>query len=133
MPGAKSAPGWTGKVNNSNPVTHADEKSDTSVVPKKPPNKGKPAEAVEERDVAKGNLDRLPHAGQSRISTSMGLEGIRKVACQSKKVQFAALLHHITPGLLEQNAGNPEGHTGRTSQENARARLRCGQVAGPRG
>ena len=104
VPGAKLAPGGTGKVNNSNPVAHADEKSDTSVVPKKPPNNGKPAEVVEERDVAKGNAGQTPaRRTQSRISASMGLEGIRKVARQSKKVQFTALLHHITPELLEQS------------------------------
>ena len=37
---------------------HVAEKSDTSVVPEKPSNKGPgPAEIVEERDVAKGNTD----------------------------------------------------------------------------
>ena len=104
VPGAKLAPGGTGKVNNSNPVAHADEKSDTSVVPKKPPNNGRAAEVASGRDVAKGNAGQTPaRRTQSRISASMGLEGIRKVARQSKKVQFTALLHHITPELLEQS------------------------------
>ena len=52
--------GGTGKAQSHNPVAHADEKSDESVVPEKPSNKGKrqsggPAEMVEERDSAKGD------------------------------------------------------------------------------
>ena len=39
---------------------------------------------------------------------------------------------HATDGE-EANAGNTEGHTGQTTAENARARIRCRQVAGPRG
>ena len=51
------------------------------------------------------------------------------------------LLRHQQKGLVpahatdgeEANAGNTEGHTGQTTAENARARIRCRQVAGPRG
>ena len=40
--------GGAGKACRRNPAIHADEKSDTPAVPKKPPNKGSdPAEAVE--------------------------------------------------------------------------------------
>src|SRR3990167_8834558 len=53
--------GGTGKAQSHNPVAHADEKSDTPVVPEKPSNKGKsPAEMVEERGVAKGNASKNP-------------------------------------------------------------------------
>ena len=44
-----------GKVKYRNPATDAVEKSDMPIVPKKPPNNGPPAEAVEGRGVAKGN------------------------------------------------------------------------------
>ncbi|WP_373365898.1 hypothetical protein [Pseudomonas syringae] len=33
----------------------------------------------------------------------MGLEGVREAARREKGVQFTALLHHITPQLLEQS------------------------------
>ena len=106
MPEAQAA-GGAGKAKSRNPVAHAGEKSDTSVVPKKPPNKGgsqsgASAEVVEERDVTKGNADRhLAPRTQSRIGcASMGLEGVREVARLDKTVRFTALLHHITPQLL---------------------------------
>ena len=51
--------GGTGKGNH-NPVIHAVEKSDAPIVPKKPSNKGQPAEAVEGRGAAKGNADESP-------------------------------------------------------------------------
>lgn len=45
--------GGTGKAKSRNPVAHADEKSDTPVVPKKPSNKGDdPAEVVKGRGVS---------------------------------------------------------------------------------
>lgn len=78
-PGAQAS-GGAGKAKSCNPAAYAAEKSDTSVVPEKPSNKGPgPAEIVEERDVAKGNTDRPPAPRTlSRIScASMGLEGIR--------------------------------------------------------
>jgi len=103
VPGVQT-PGGTGKVNNSNPVAYANEKSDASVVPEKLLNKGKPAEVVEERDAAKGNVNETPvPRTQSRIGASMGLEGIRRAARQDKTMQFTALLHHITPELLAQS------------------------------
>ena len=104
-PGAQ-APGGAGKANSRNPAVYVSEKSDTSVVPKKPSNKGlAPAEIVEERDVAKGNTDKNPVPRTlSRIScASMGLEGVREAARRDKGMQFTALLHHITPQLLTQS------------------------------
>ena len=75
--------GGTGKAQSHNPVVYAGEKSDTSVVPEKPSNKGKPAEMVEERGVAKGNVIENPaHRTPSRIKiATMGLEGVRIEAC----------------------------------------------------
>ena len=92
--------GGAGKGNR-NPAIHAVEKLDAPVVPKKLPNKGKPAEEVEGRGAAKGNaVD--PPAGrtQSREAASKGLEGIRETAKRDRRVKFTALLHHITPSLL---------------------------------
>ena len=48
VPG-ETSPGGAGKVQNRNPDVNAAEKSDTPIVPKKPPNKGQPAEVVEGR------------------------------------------------------------------------------------
>lgn len=93
--------GGTGKVENRNPVIDAVEKSDTPVVPWKPPNKGKPAEEVEGRGVTKGNAGEAPaYRTQSREQASTGLEGIREGARREGRMKFTALLHHITPSLL---------------------------------
>lgn len=92
-----------GKVNDHNPAIHADEKSDTLIVPKKPTNKGLfPAEMVEGRGVAIGNVGESPTSRtQSRIhDASTGLDGIRKTAKQNRNCRFTALLHHVTPSLL---------------------------------
>lgn len=93
-----------GKANRRDLAIHADEKSDTPTVPKKLPNKGPgPTETAEGRGVAKGNADRTPASRtQSRNScASMGLEGVRRAARRDKRLRFTALLHHITPSLLE--------------------------------
>ena len=92
--------GGAGKGNHT-PAIHADEKSDASIVPKKPPNKGKPAEAAEGRDAAKGNADESPaDRTPSRESALTGLERVRETAKRNKRLKFTALLHHITPSLL---------------------------------
>ena len=87
------------------PAIDADEKSDTLIVPKKLPNKGdNPAEVVEGRGVAEGNAGEAPtHRTQSRGRVSMGLEGVREAARRDRRAQFTALLHHITPTLLEES------------------------------
>ena len=93
--------GGTGKVEDRNPVVDAVEKSDTPIVPGKPPNKGTPAEAVEGRGVAKGNAGEATTCRtQSREQVSSGLEGIREAARRDRRMKFTALLHHITPSLL---------------------------------
>ena len=86
---------------NRNSAIYAGEKSDASIVPKKPPNKGQPAEVVEGRGAAKGNAGEPP-AGRTpgRETASKGLEGIRETAKRDKRVKFTALLHHLTPSLL---------------------------------
>jgi group II intron reverse transcriptase/maturase len=98
--------GGAGKAFGRKPATQADEKSETAAVLKKPPNKRVDrAEAVEGRGVAKGNADKIPASRtQSRSSrASTGLEGVREAARRDRRLRFTALLHHITPTLLQES------------------------------
>ena len=73
-------------------------KSDSPVVPAKPPNKavGAVAEVVEERGLAKGNTDRPTRAGHRAGSdVPSGLDRVRQVAREDKEARFTALLHHV--------------------------------------
>jgi RNA-directed DNA polymerase len=73
-------------------------KSDSPVVPAKPPNNaGRPvAEAVEERGLAKGNTDSPTRPGRSAGSdVSSGLDRVREAARRDKDARFTALLHHV--------------------------------------
>lgn len=93
--------GRGGEGASHNAAVNAAEKSDTSIVPKKQPNKGQPAEAVEGRGVAKGKAQQSPmHPTQSGESVLTGLERLGEAARQVEPMKFTALLHHITPSLL---------------------------------
>ncbi len=73
-------------------------KSDSSVVPGKPPNKaeGPAAEVVEGRGLAKGNLpESNVHRTQSREGRPSALERVRQAARRDGKQRFTALLHHV--------------------------------------
>lgn len=95
--------GGAGKAKSRNPAVHAAEKSDAPVVPEKPSNKGQPAEMVEERGAAKGNAkEATARRTQGRESASKGLQGVREAARRDRRARFTALLHHVTPQLLEQ-------------------------------
>ncbi|MDR5729917.1 MAG: group II intron reverse transcriptase/maturase [Terriglobia bacterium] len=66
----------------------------------KPPNKAMAgaigAEAVEERELAKGNTDSTTRPGHSAgPDVSNGLDRVREVARQDKDARFTALLHHV--------------------------------------
>ena len=85
--------------------------SDSSIVPKKPANKGgvpQPAELVEGRELTKENTEQsLLDRTQSRKSNgtpfearSRGLLGVREAARMGRKQKFTSLMHHITPDLL---------------------------------
>jgi len=124
--------GGAGKVSNRNPAINATQKSDTPIVPGKPPNKGKPAEVVEGRGVAKGNVEETPaDRAQNRTPASMGLQGMREAAKKDKGCKFTSLLHHITPTLLfesfyalKQNAAaGIDGVTWREYEEGVFARV----------
>ena len=85
--------------------------SDSSIVPKKPANKGgvpQPAELVEGRGLTKENteqslLDRTQSRksnGRPLVARSRGLLGVREAARMGRKQKFTSLMHHITPDLL---------------------------------
>jgi RNA-directed DNA polymerase len=79
------------------------EKSDSSVVPEKSPNKPaearkreEGAEAMEGRGLAKGNpSEHDTRRTQSRESVKSGLERVREAAQRDKDLRFTALMHHI--------------------------------------
>ncbi len=85
-------------------MMHGGEKSDSAIVAGKLPNKaGSPvAEAVEPRAGAEGNAgQRNTCRTQGRASVFQSLDRIRQAAKRDRKARFTALLHHVTPRLLE--------------------------------
>jgi group II intron reverse transcriptase/maturase len=71
-------------------------KSDSLVVPAKPPNKAAVAEVVEGRGLAKGNTGRSTRPGHRAGSgVPSGLDRVREVARRDSNVRFTALLHHV--------------------------------------
>ena len=94
---------------------HEHGKSDSLVVPTKPPNKAQAAEAVEERGLAKGNTDRPTRPGhRAGPSVPNGLDRVREVARKDKEARFTALLHHVDLDRLRAAywALNPKAATG---------------------
>ncbi len=102
-------------------------KSDSPIVPKKHPNKGReelPAEGVEGRGLAKGNPDRqIRDRTQSRKDLQLVLRRIRQAATKDKTQRFTALWHHVydVNRLREQygkvNSNATPGVDGRTWRE----------------
>ena len=77
---------------------HERGKSDSPVVPAKPPNNAvqAAAEVVEERRLAKGNTDSTTRPGhRAGPGVSSGLDRVREVARRDKEARFTALLHHV--------------------------------------
>ena len=77
---------------------HDRGKSDSPVVPAKPPNNATvvAAEAVEGRGLAKGNTASKTRPGHSAgIDAPSALDRVRRVARQDKDARFTALLHHV--------------------------------------
>ena len=87
------------------------EKSDPSIVAKRPANNphiaevdlwGSGAESAEPREGTEGNTgEQHTCRTPSRASVSQGLERVREAAKQRKKDRFTALLHHVTIDLLK--------------------------------
>jgi len=85
---------------------HVFEESDSGTVPMNHSNKsGKPpAESEEGRPLIKENTHQSStHSTQSEARVSQGLAGVRKAARERKGMQFTALLHHLTVGLLRES------------------------------
>ena len=73
-------------------------KSDSPVVPAKPPNKAASAaaEVVEGRGLAEGNTTSQTRPGHSAgPDVPSGLDRVREVARRDKEARFTALLHHV--------------------------------------
>lgn len=90
-------------------------KSDSLVVPAKPPNKAIAAEAVEERGLAEGNTDDPTRSGRrAGPGVPSGLDRVREVARKEKEARFTALLHHVDLERLRAAywAINPKAATG---------------------
>src|SRR4051794_38989194 len=92
-------------------------KSDSSVVPAKPPNKAASAaaEVVEGRGLAEGNTDGNTRPGRRAGSGGPNaLDRVREVARRDKDARFTALLHHVDFARLWAAywAINPQASTG---------------------
>ena len=99
--------GWerSANVSDGKADTHADGKSDESVVPTNPANNGAaeaPAESDEGRDSAKRNVPQaaLPRTPGRNMRKSRGLEGVREAARKDSQLKFTALLHHVNRDCL---------------------------------
>lgn len=96
--------GRNGKGASPEPKMNGQRKSDSSVVPVKPPNNARApaAEVVEGRELAKGNVSQqnAPRT-QSRTNAPSALDRVRQAAKRDKGVKFTALLHHVTPERLK--------------------------------
>jgi group II intron reverse transcriptase/maturase len=114
--------------------TNGGGESYSGVVPTKQPNKSEnsPAEAVEERPLAKENTQE-PNSCRtpSRESEPNGLARVREAAKKDKKLRFTALLHHVNidllrdsySGLKKQAAPGVDDMTWKEYGENLEARL----------
>ena len=83
---------------------HVDGKSDGRAVPTKCPNKGgNPlAEGMEGRRPTEENAEQTTASQtQSWGDALSGLRGVREAAKRDKRLQFTALLHHVSVLLLE--------------------------------
>jgi len=102
--------GGTGKGNR-NPVIYADEKSDIPIVPKKLPNNGCfcPAEVMEGRGIATGKAVDAPACRtQSRVSASMGLEGLRERAKQQRRANMNIVASSPAAGAVCGNSARTD-------------------------
>jgi RNA-directed DNA polymerase len=104
-PGDNSSGGRAGKVDDRNPAMYGHGKSDSSILPTKPPNKaGTPAtEVVEGRGLTKENTHQQNTSRTQRPDQDVpsALERVRQAAIRNKEERFSALLHHVTPQRLK--------------------------------
>lgn len=97
--------GRAGKVEDHNPAMHGQGKSDSPILPTKPPNKtGSPvAEVAEGRGLTEENTYRqnTSRTQQPDQDVPSALERVRQAAIRNKKERFSALLHHVTRQRLK--------------------------------
>ena len=97
--------GRSGKALGRTPDMHVLRESDGPIVPEKRMNKAGPkaaAESAEGRGSTKGNAQRTLLAPDTEPGKrGIGLRGVREAAKGDKKLRFTALLHHITPEMLQ--------------------------------
>ena len=77
---------------------HGSGESYSGIVPVKRSNEGRggPKEIVEERPLAKENMEEHnPYRTQSREKGPNGLDRVRQAAKENKELKFTALLHHV--------------------------------------
>ena len=87
------------EVQGRTPEMNERGKSDSLVVPRKPPNKARrgAAEVVEGRGLAKGNsIEQNALRTQRRVGAHSALERVREAARRNRKQRFTSLLHHVT-------------------------------------
>jgi RNA-directed DNA polymerase len=97
------------------PEMYEDGKSDSPVLPTKPPNKAGAAEAVEGRGLTKGNTASTTGSGlRAGMRVSQGLDRVRQAAERDKEARFTALLHHVDIDCLREAfwAINPKAAAG---------------------
>src|SRR5712692_4312382 len=141
-PGGPASAGGRGdrrphrEVRGRTPMMDGRGKSDSLVVPGKPPNNAEEpaAEVVEGRGLAKGNSpERNARRTQSRESTLSALERVRQAARRDRQQRFTALLHHVYAierlrvaywELKRDAAAGIDGETWRHYGENLDANLR---------
>jgi 4'-phosphopantetheinyl transferase EntD len=73
-------------------------KSDSPIVPKKSPNKvrKRAAGAMEERGLAKGNLDKQnAFRAHGRICAHSALDRVGQALKRDRRQRFTALFHHV--------------------------------------
>jgi RNA-directed DNA polymerase len=116
-------------------MMHGHGKSDSPIVPAKPPNEAAPEakEVGEGRELVKGNsLGRNMLRTQSRQDMPSALERIRQAARRDRKQQFTALLHHVYDverlraaylALRREAAPGIDGETWRHYGENLQSHL----------
>jgi RNA-directed DNA polymerase len=93
------------KVSDRTSNAHVTGESDVPIVPTKRTNNASPtvaAESGEGRGATKGNASQTAtDRTQRRVPVSFGLCGVRQAARRDKRMRFTALLHHVTPELLQ--------------------------------
>lgn len=135
IPSLDGGDGRLEKAGGHNSDMYVSGKSDGRIVSEKSPNKSRDdllAEGMERRRPTKGNAEQpATIRTRSRKIVSTGLQRVREVARKGKDVRFTALLHHVTPELLEESffqlkkTASPgvDGMTWAQYQENLAERL----------